>query len=157
MCLITRQKTSLIADEDIKVFKVLTKNGHAIYQSFKYELGKIYTEKIQHSEDWSCLGIIDIEWLHLNYPNGWRREPDLICLGQGFHSIDTLESAKKILMEIEESSNIYECTIPKGSEYYKDAVGFMISSSLVVNRDLGCVSTNSQLKREFTGGLSRLL
>ena len=136
MCLITTQKTALIADEDITVFKVLTQNQGSIYQSFKYELGVEYTEKIEHSDEWCCLGILDIEWLHSNYPNGWKRHADLICLGEGFHSIDSLETAKKVLKEEYESTKIFECTIPKGSEYYKDAVGFMISSSLIVNNQL---------------------
>jgi hypothetical protein len=136
MCLITTQKIALIANEDITVFKVLTENESAVYQLFTYEIGKVYTEKIEHSDEWCCLGILDVEWLQSNYPNGWKREPDLICLGQGFHSIDNLESAKKVLVEGNEIHKIYECTIPKGSEYYKDAVGFMISSSLVINNQL---------------------
>lgn len=136
MCLITRQKKALIADEDITVFKILTEKNYSIYQLFKYKLGKTYTEKIKHSKTWCCLGILDVVWLESNYPCGWVREPDLICLGKGFHSIDNLESAKYVLMESSEYHKIYECTIPKGSEYYKDAVGFMISNSLIVNKQL---------------------
>lgn len=136
MCLITTQKTALIADEDITVFKVLTENESAVYQLFTYEIGKVYAEKILDSEEWCCLGILDVDWLQSTYPTGWKRHADLICLGQGFHSIDNIESAKKVLVEGNENHKIYECTIPKGSEYYKDAVGFMISSSLVVNKQL---------------------
>ena len=50
MCLITRQKTALIADEDITVFKVLTENESAVFQLFTYELGVEYTEKPRCTE-----------------------------------------------------------------------------------------------------------
>jgi hypothetical protein len=137
MCLITRQKKALIAEEDIKVYKILKKDGNAIYQNFQYKLVEVYKAKIKKSLQWNCLGILDIDWLHENYPSGWRQHKELICLGAGLHSINKLETAKIVLLDtINNDSRIFEAIIPKGSEYYKDEVGFMISSSLVINKML---------------------
>ena len=115
MCLITRQKTPLIAEEDMKVFKVLTRENSSIFQTFTYELGMVYREKIHHSKDWTSLGVRDRDWLRENYPGGtWKKNEELICLGQGFHSINKLDLAKEVLLEgffnYFKNTGIFECT-----------------------------------------------
>ncbi len=66
----------------------------------------------------------------------WKNHKDLICLGQGFHSIDKLKNAKEVLIGCFNSSRIFKCTIPKGSEYFKNEVGFIVSSSIVINNQM---------------------
>ena len=133
MCLVTNQKTAIIAEKDITVYKILGKDLNAIFTNFKYVIGKINETEIKHSEKWYCLGIIDEEYLNKKYPPRWRRHPDLICLGEGFHSFETEEIAKIVNDYIyKHVDNIFKCVIPKGSEYYINEVGFIVSNSLII-------------------------
>ena len=137
MCLITKQKEAFIAEEDIIVYKVLSDGACSIFERFEYELGEIYTEQIKESSRWDCLGILDSVWLNKEYPHHtWQGHRDLICLGKGFHSIDKLKSAKEVLKGSRDDSKIFKCTIPKGSKYFKNQVGFMVSSSIIINKKM---------------------
>ena len=136
MCLITTQKTALIAEKNITVYKVICKDLSAIFQEFKYDINVLYETKIKASEQWDVLGVHD-EWLFDNYPdNSWRRHPDLICLGEGFHSIKDKENAFILKNQLYLSVIVFKCVIPKGSEYYIDASGLIISNKIILKKQI---------------------
>ena len=135
MCLVTTQKTALITEKNITVYKVMNKELSAIFKIFKYELNHLYETEIKESEEWATLGILE-KWLD-DYPdNSWRRHPDLICLGQGFHSIKKIRNARILKNYLHINTVIFKCVIPKGSEYYIDAEGFMISNKIIIKKEI---------------------
>ncbi len=134
MCLITEQKTPLIAEEDVIVYKVLETRLRSYFKYFQYtqnELFETQIREIEKGKTWVSTCSLDGDYLTAKY-NVFRvgdlyNNPNLICLKYGFHSCISIEVAKKI-----SGVFIYECVIPKGSEYYKDEVGFLISNKIII-------------------------
>ena len=137
MCLITEQKKPKIAENDMIVYKVLKASLYTPYQSFRYELGELYETTIKNSTEWTAFDLKDAEWLNDHYPK-WKDGDfcaitELKCIGQGFHS--TLEP-ERLFNVAHYEGEIYECTIPKGSEYYVNATGMCVSNQIIVNRQM---------------------
>lgn len=105
------------------------------YMNFDYTLGVLYTtpiEKMKEDDLWSTAPFCEIDEQSL--PKGWRDlliKGELVSYDRGFHSI-----GKKILDEYKNSRilfrDIYECVIPKGSEYVEDFVGFIVSNQIII-------------------------
>ena len=132
MCWMCSKAEKKIAEEDIKVFKI--GKGYedifeSLYVDFKYQLNQLYT---------SC---IDVEFqTHSNNFIG----------SQGFHSYDP----SIVHLKISENGIIQwavyagkrrldcdthigdcvkaECVIPKGSVYYKNDMGEIISNQIII-------------------------
>lgn len=134
MCLITDQKNPMIAEEDIIVYKAMERGLRSFFRKYPYTLNDLFETKIQQVTNsvWNCCSMIDGEYLKKRYNVKRIRDlqgnPDLICLGEGFSSCDTLTLALKL------GGETYECTIPKGSEYYKDGVGYIVSNKIIINK-----------------------
>ena len=117
MCLyIGNYDVSVIADEDITVYKILRKtyaNGHYLspYQNFGYELGKENQSKLVRIEYESGKTVIE-EGLHTFVR---RDEAQCNITLSGRHS---------------EEYVIVECIIPKGSRYYVGKWGFFNFESI---------------------------
>lgn len=76
MCLITEQEKPQIAEKDIICYKVIRKNMTSLYyNNFKWEFGKIYTSSVEDFE-----------------------RPNYNAINQAFHSFDSLEGLKKIIL-----------------------------------------------------------
>jgi hypothetical protein len=103
--------------------------------NFDYTLGVLYTTPIERMEGddlSSATPFCEIDEQSL--PKGWRDlliKGELVSYDRGFHSI-----GKKILDEYKNSRilfrDIYECVIPKGSEYVEDFVGFIVSNQIII-------------------------
>jgi len=136
MCLITTQKKPKKARKDMLVYKALRECSETIassvYECHKYILGELYTVQIQQDNDWTAADQDDQAWLTRNYPN-WNHgtETELICIGAGYHASTTPKRIQKWFTE-----PIYECTIPKGSEYYEDATGLIVSNQIIINKKI---------------------
>lgn len=142
MCLITEQIEPFIAEEDIIVYKLIRKDFSPAheprniifvkgYKPMTYEIGKLNETEIKTSESFSVptdeveKGLID------KYGDNFRSNKLLISYGQGFHSfinnIDSFDNRNRLNVE---------CTVPKGSEYYLDGLGFMVSNKIIINKVL---------------------
>lgn len=137
MCLITTQREPKVATEDMVVYKALVKRDEttasSVYQSHKYTLGQLYTTEIGESDEWCAADYADSNWLTTNYPD-WhkgKRKEELICIGAGYHAGVQQERIEESFTE-----PIYECTIPKGSEYYLDATGLIVSNQIIINKKI---------------------
>lgn len=134
MCLVTTQKEPLIASKDITVYKSLSIGFRGIIKSqferFIYELNKLYETTIEHSKDWTCYDNDAVDAIERKYPY-WTKgiEKDLICLGDGFHSAATIE-------RLHHGGSIFECVIPKDSEYYMDETGLVVSNKIIVVKQI---------------------
>lgn len=142
MCWVSSQAVKQIAEEDIKVFKIGESHRGmfcSMYKDFKYQLNQLYTSHININID----GDIDIKF-H-DYP-AYR-----FVGSRGFHSYDPsivhLEIsdnnaiprwavyARKRRLDFDTCGAIYvkaECVIPKGSAYYENDFGEIISNQIII-------------------------
>jgi len=138
MCLITTKRKSRVAKRDIKVWKVETLNGKSPMQRFKYTKGRLeeteFGFKFKNGRRWSVYGKTPIKYLNANHVGWDMRDSDarngLICIAEGFHAFTKKKFAVK---DIGNSVylNVKPYLIPKGAEYYKDAVGMIVSNKII--------------------------
>lgn len=140
MCLITDKIEKQIATEDMIVFKGMSRNLISPFQGFEYTLDTLFeTELVEASRGgknnngWSCCCDLDYNYLIKNYGNICSNNPKLISIKRGFSSGLTKETIEEMLNP-DWGDVIFECTIPKGSEYYTDSVGFVISNKIIINK-----------------------
>lgn len=121
MCLLTKQKEPLIAEEDIIVYKVFHSDNRSLCIGFDYS--PYINKKFDDSE---------LECIVENY--------DYIFIYDGFiHSYTGISFAlfyTYLLNKREKEDAKYvvrECKIPKGSKYYKsDTDSEMASKSIII-------------------------
>ena len=119
-------KKCRIAETDIKTFKILSLRKHSLYayyQNYKYTIGK------------------------LNSVNSLELIGNKIF--EGFHSYDLnndcLSALEGIVVQGKEGVFLdyysradhivkVECIIPKGSEYYENSLGEIVSNKLIVDK-----------------------
>jgi hypothetical protein len=132
MCLITSQREPLIAQEDMRVYKLLEPDYKALYRPFFYELNTLNKTEIKEDSDWCAFDSIDRDYLDENYP-GWdvEKQYNLKCLGEGFHSLTTTEGRDPKTYSFN-NPKYYVCSIPKGSEYYLNSTGLCISNQIII-------------------------
>lgn len=119
MCLVTNTPIPTILDKDLVVYKVLYKLGnriYAIYQDYRYDIGKIY-----HNEE------IGIEPSYIEEQN----TPDGYCIFEAYHACTTLDRANKHL-DTGMKYYIYKCIIPKGSKVFFDRDCDEIASDTII-------------------------
>lgn len=64
----------------------------------------------------------------------WRTGTKMLnYFGQGFHFYTSLERVKKGGGTFQ-NRNIYECTVPKGSEYYLSGAGAGIANKIIIDK-----------------------
>jgi len=138
MCLITEQKKPKVADKDIVCYKAGGYNKQknifwGIYYCFEYELSKLYKTKLKESTD--CF-YYDSEAIEQYGLNPFHFRPGKLMeelkkryniIGSGFHSAESLDRLKR-----EGRSEKAKCIIPKGSLYYKDKTGLLVSNQIIV-------------------------
>lgn len=151
MCLITTQQEPLITEEDIISYKTLTNKLRSIYyNSYQYNIDELNEIEIKESDEWKPYDNRDERWIceHINYGNAssslrkkgytstaafkilCANDKTLKCFGQGFHTDLIKDKTHRF------GSAYVQCTIPKGSLYYKNDIGLVISNQLIVNRVL---------------------
>lgn len=127
MCLLTRQKKPIILKEDKIVYKLLRGDMTAIYQNFSYSFDKVYKTDIFIGSDNSAFDDIAMKRYRVNaYGN---LKPNVISIAKGFHAFTSIARIKKSYV----CHKIYKCTIPAGSEYYKDTTGLCVSNQIIIN------------------------
>jgi len=144
MCWVGEANNRKIAKEDIKTKKIVESIGGcylAYYQKwFGYELGKTYTAKISPRE-WvnaDTKRVIDVG-LH-SY--AWDMEVKRMCGGDiKVKSLGYLGGTTTFINRHSPLSPNYkivvvECTIPKGTVYWENAVGEIVSENLIIEGEI---------------------
>ena len=129
MCWISKKKPErLVAKEDTTVYKIVQvfpdNKIHSYYNEFIYELGQIYNTE--------C----NVEYFK-------QDEDDLYLINEGFHSYnynpsigyDTIKQSVIVgskSMEVYSGPGVFGmlCIIPKGTEYYINDYGDIVSTSI---------------------------
>jgi hypothetical protein len=126
--LIEKEVDFAIAAEDLIVYKVLSVPSPdyfcSIYRSFGYKVGQLYKTKITRSTNGTVFDSRD----DIAYDNFDPKE--LIFIKQGFHSAN-----KKLRLshEVDDDTKVLvECIIPKGSKYYTNRTGCVVSNQIIV-------------------------
>lgn len=152
MCLITNQRTPYIAEKDIIVYKALMLTSHedrvrpTYIVGFEYILGRLYNTIITNSTtEYACLDSEDSIAIEKAYdippsPNAMYRKAkvnagELMSYTNGFHSALDKDRLRDELYN-HSSVHIFECIIPKGSEYYINASGLVISNAIIINAQI---------------------
>jgi hypothetical protein len=150
MCLITRQTTPIILEEDLTVYKLVSvwrtsksyNIFHSYIQGFSYEKKVLYKTTIKRSEypKWSDkkaskdYGFGNAKNLsQLKHLEELQKE-DLVGYDRGFHSYLKRRGLLKRSSYGLKSDRIVECIIPKGSEVYYDESGLCISNQITVKK-----------------------
>lgn len=126
MCLATRQKEPLIAEEDIIVYKIFGPDNRSLYFEFDYSpyIGK----RFDNSELESII----------------KRDNHTLIYGGFIHSYTGIGFALSLIYYLnlnryKEKGAMYiirECKIPKGSKYYKDNKNGEIASKSIIIGDI---------------------
>lgn len=135
MCLVTDQQQPKIAEEDITVYKIL-QGMNAPCNEFTYIVGKTYKTEIKESKDRWCFDSSDRISLNDNYGEDWDKDESIKCFGQGFHSSLTADRLRRTNMSSMWNGGLYECIIPKGSEYYTNPSDLVVSNQIIIKERL---------------------
>ena len=148
MCLITMTKEPFIAEEDFTVYKEMKpRYGKSVkdkgllspYYDHWYEFGKTYSVDMKIEDvDYdlpSPFFFDEISFADYNELKNeeWDERCEIYSVSCGFHAALTKtrfeDSVFYAMPEL-----IVECTIPKGSEYYTDRTGLIVSNRIIVNK-----------------------
>jgi hypothetical protein len=140
MCLLTNQKKPLIAECDIVVYKLLSENANPIFFGGRslYKLMKKYKTKVKRDkDDRSCFDDADSYALRKEFGDYIYNE-DVVSYSRGFHSaIYPYRFVEELSTPMHDRCTkrvIFECIIPKGSEYYTNPSGLLVSNQIIVIR-----------------------
>ena len=135
MCWYGKLKDKHIADEDIKVFKVvrvLENKIMSIYlNDFKWKLGKNYTTTLGIMR-YGRMDIININrGFHCYDPEMTciKFELDMVKVCCEFKRLDSYSLSSSI-SNYKINLFIMECIIPKGTEFYKNGNGEIVAKSI---------------------------
>lgn len=141
MCWLGNLEDKKIATEDIKTKKILDffKGGYyGYYQEwFNYELGKVYVEEIipkPHSL-FSQKCVIEVGF----HSYAWDFEMTLLCGGD--IRVKTPRGRETTFINHGKYGGdhkivVVECTIPKGTVYYENRFGEIVSEKLIIEEEI---------------------
>ena len=144
MSLITRSNCVDIAEENIKVYKyvrIIDGNFHSEFNGFCYKQGVIYETELKTSE--TRIEMFDKVVTKKYIPDGMKQgsielkkyiRNNYKCINEGFHSSFSEERLKdklKDILKFRKNFEIQKFIIPKGSEYYKDETGLLVSNRIL--------------------------
>ena len=141
MCWVGKVDDKKIATEDIKTRKIVDKfkgSYYGYYQEwFEYEIGKEYNTKVT-PRDGSKYGIVIEAGFH-SY--AWDIEMKQLCAGD-----IKVRSLRHLGGQTVYQNNgkyggdhkiaVMECTIPKGTAYWENQVGEIVSEKLIVEEEI---------------------
>ena len=141
MCWINRNElTKLVACKDIECYKNFELKDITFKQEsiFKFKFGKKkIIQLISLFEKYSYIPykkqqFIDLKPIEVSYnPYGIEDYEDIgYRIDAGYHSYDTIESAKEKRFFMDEV--VVKCVIPKGAEYYINNDNEIVSSTIIV-------------------------
>jgi len=132
MCWVSSQAVKQIAEEDIKVFKIGESHGGrfcSMYKGFKYQLNQLYSVNIyiNKDDDGEFVGSrgfhsYDPSIVHLEISDNNAIPRWVVYVEQRSLDFDTCDAYYVKA----------ECVIPKGSVYYKNDFGEIISNQVII-------------------------
>ena len=133
MCWISKTPAILkIASEDIKVFKIIEKfenNIISAYRGFEYKIGQLYETEIGLTETFSTSSIR--QGFH-SYSNECRLEQGCTYLKQPAFRIMFKGTCLDSFGCYKVSYCKVNCIIPKGSQYYENDMGEIVSDKIIL-------------------------
>ena len=140
MCWIGKKEDRKIATEDIKTRKIVDKfNGriHGYYQDwFEYKLGVEYKIGIVPNSDF-LETIIDVGF----HSYAWDVEMKSMCGGDIRVKSNRPNSGQTVFtnhrgFDGSHKIAVMECTIPKGTVYWENRVGEIVSEKLILEEEI---------------------
>ena len=133
MCLIIASTDKKkIAKEDIVCYKILhticKDSARAYIQNFEYEIKKLYETNIEFTDSLRVFDSLAVE----DRDSLIRRNIPIKSINKGFHSA---KSISRITSE-NHFGDIYECIIPKDSEYYEDKTNLIVSNKIIILKEI---------------------
>jgi len=163
MCLITEFVEPKYAKKDLVVYKVLKRRNELLavspFQEFRYVLNQQYETRIvkelRHSKILFCSNI-DSKYFQLKYKNFYDPieickskvdDGELVAINQGFHSCYKKAFVRELLNVPSycDKRSVYECVIPKGTLYYRDAVGGIVSEKIIIKKEIDIVEVKTRI------------
>lgn len=140
MCLITEQKVALIAESDIECFKkviIIKDSITSIFYNFKWSYNKVFKTKlvvktIRVNLNRSDLKSFFYDTVSQDYYTNLFPSELLQCISEGFHSFLNIRGVGKYEPL---GTTIIQAIIPKGSEYFIDKTGLIVSNQLIILND----------------------
>ncbi len=130
MCLVTKQKEALIAENDIPIWKLLTKEKLGYFFSFPYIFNTVYQTKMK-------IDNIPVNYFdnvvadYYNFKDFIEDSKTLTHIHEGLHSFIDKERIKNYRSNhLCINSIVVEGIIPKGSLYYIDYTGLVVSNQI---------------------------
>ena len=126
MCWMSKvEPVRMVAESDIKVYKVLSKRkGHIespIYNEFRWKVGEV-----RKCDSEIVVSFNRFYWLIRKGFHSVRSCP--VVEGYKWRSSDSGEA----LFMLDSCDYVYECVIPAGSVYYENEWGDVVSDALIV-------------------------
>jgi len=146
MCLITKQTTPTILNEDLIVYKELKYIEGEIYsncEDFPYELNKLYQTEIKKTTD-LCYNDHIVEQYYnltgfslLGLKEEYKKQ-HLKSYGKGFHFYNSIERLNLSNEPFKNDVLVYQqvtvkCTIPKGSKVYFDDTELGVANQIILD------------------------
>lgn len=163
MCLITEFVEPEYAKKDLIVYKVLKRKNELLaespFQEFRYVLNQEYgtriVKELQLSEILFCSSI-DSEYFRKKYKSIFdvldicRSQVlagKLVAINQGFHSCYKKAFVKELLNVPSycDKRFVYECVTPKGTLYYRDAVGGIVSEKIIIKKEIDIADVRTRI------------
>lgn len=135
MCLITEQKVALIAENDIKCFKkviIIKDSITSVYYNFKWSYNKVFKTKLVVKNIKNDSKARYYDHVSQDYYTNLFPSELLQCISEGFHSFLNIRSVWKYEPL---GTTIVQAIIPKGSEYFIDKTGLIVSNQLIILND----------------------
>lgn len=128
MCWITKEKAvKMVADKDIKCFKIVRKNFRSVFFYKQYILYKTETDFIEEPQEYMSFTKIN----HGIHSYGY--ECDVFLYEKYYIGVGARKNESDLeLFEVEDigESIVLDCIIPKGSSYYKNEYGLYVSDAI---------------------------
>lgn len=152
-----------IADEDIEVFKIVQNicgdYFSSIYQGFRYDIGNEYEQEMETGNVINT-SITSEEYIsqiliHRGLHSYSSKDVGINPAGKNMEYLCITSIRKNHVIDsflIEEYANMYKlnCIIPKGSEYYENELGEIVSNKIKVisseEIDLNVINTKTVLE-----------
>jgi len=132
MCTITQWKKPRRTNRDIVCYKTGCRAEDKFVsgiRSFEYTLNELYEAPLE--ESFEPEDICPADYVETEYYRGFTEET-LRYIASGFHACLTVRGA-------EQNKGIFadtrvRCVVPKGSLYYKDRTGLIVSNRMIVEK-----------------------
>lgn len=126
----TEKPVRQIAQKDVICYKILVlfRDGRLVSPYFRYEY------KCHKINDEIALNIDTTYAFDKVFCVDLFKKINLYTCRQGYHSYSSLDDAKKVYNSsfYENGVCVFKCIIPKGSVYYKNERGEIVSSNIII-------------------------